>query len=170
MKFINILKPVFSLVFLFFIPIGCAHTNSHLKTRNSAPFVVLTDVEPVEIDTLDSTQTGIHNVDQMLAEAEYLCAEHRFTSADSLLREVVKVIGNPESDWLPDSGYLDMVIRIYTDLMPQDMSIPEEISVMVFQRDMFKSLDSIKFSPNDSAELAKMICRKDIIYEVPVRI
>ena len=169
MKITTILKPVISLAFLISILTGCAHTNSHVKTPEpETPFVVITEVDTAGADTLQSTETGSISVDQMLAEAEYLCAEKRFPEADSLLRSVVKVIGNPDADWLPDSGYLDAVIAIYTDLMPQEMSIPEEISIMVFQRDMFKSLDSIKFSPNDSAELAKLICRKDIVYEVPV--
>ncbi|NLG16086.1 MAG: LysM peptidoglycan-binding domain-containing protein [Fibrobacter sp.] len=152
---------------------GCAVTKPDLKQNNEekqeVPFVVITEVDTATAEISDSITTVAVTLSEMVSDAENLCSDAQFYAADSVLREVLRVIGNLNSEAeLPDSEYVTRMVKIYTEVMPPNFPIPEEIAVTVFQRQMFMSLDSIKLLPGDTIDLEKLMCRKDIIYNVPV--
>lgn len=111
--------------------------------------------------------------DSILGQARELCAYGYFTAADSLLRGLLteidlKLSEETANNLFTADEYLNEIASIYTDLMPSTIQTPDQIGVLVFQRQIQRSLDSIKITAQDSTMLAKLSCQKGISYDVPV--
>lgn len=165
--------PGFLSIYTFLLFSGCVTTRSSLEQYavvQDAPFVVITEVDTATAEIVEDTSSTISAaLSGMVDSAEVLCAEARYAEADSILKDVIRIVGNKnaEADF-PDSECVSRIAKIYAEVMPPNLPVPEEIAIMVFQRQMFRSLDSIKLLPSDSIDLEKIICRKDIVYDVPV--
>ncbi|MBN2035413.1 MAG: LysM peptidoglycan-binding domain-containing protein [Chitinispirillaceae bacterium] len=119
----------------------------------------------------DSVYYG--NPDDLIQEARALCGDGAFAAADSCLKQAVKAIGlmeetDEDTRWFPASKYIDVIVSIYNETMPDSFSIPEEIMMAVFQSQMLRSVDSMKVLPSDSLSVAAMTCLKNVTYDVPM--
>lgn len=109
---------------------------------------------------------------KMLEKAEEQCINTEFTKADTTLRLLLAAINQENQS--SDNGfpafeeYVSEISRMYGELMPETIAIPDEIAVDVFQRQMIHALDSAQFSANDSMLLAHFLTKPDIDFSVPV--
>jgi membrane-bound lytic murein transglycosylase D len=169
----TILLLIIAGIFLFS---GCSSTvkkQSILNVPERQPAVV--ELLSGEVDTgcssLQSPSIDEKELRQMLRQARGHAAETEFHSADSLCRIVYSSVteaGNFDSSFLPDR-YIDEVIAVYVELMPDTFPIPDEIAPQVFHLQLVGSLDSLQFTPEDSAFIAGVFDRSQkIAYDVPV--
>jgi hypothetical protein len=109
---------------------------------------------------------------ELIENARALCNEGNFAAADSNLKEAVLAIetidAEAENEWFPSSRYVDDIVSIYSEKMPSRYSIPDEIAMTAFQRQMVRSLDSMKIMPAESLTIATMGCQKNLVYDVPM--
>jgi len=61
------------------------------------------------------------------------------------------------------------IISIYAELMPSNYSMPDDISLIIFNRHLLETLlDSVKISPEDSVFLARLTSKAGVVYDVPI--
>ena len=117
---------------------------------------------------------AVEDPEWLIEQANTLCDESNYAAADSTLKRAVKSIeiieaeneGNEE--WFPSSQYLDEIVAMYTTRMPPQFSVPEDIALTAFQRQMGRSLDSMKLMPAESLAIAGAECQRGITYDVPM--
>jgi membrane-bound lytic murein transglycosylase D len=112
-------------------------------------------------------------IEFLLSSAENACQSYSFGEAHILLRKALASIKEKEEtgkEWTGADSLYNEAVRIYTEQMPGKYSdsIPEEISMLVFQKQLTQSLDTLKPSPNDSSILIKLTCQKGINYNFPI--
>jgi len=177
------------LIFLlsFATIIGCGSTEQHLsaldgtKTPSAQPDstdTVTADTEATADEEAEFDTTGIDedtaNEDpgEFIENAKTLCTEGNYAAADSNLIKAVHTIetidAENDGEWFPSSGYVDEIVSIYNEKMPSQYPLPDEIALAAFQRQMVRSLDSMKIIPAESLSLATMGCRKNLSYDVPM--
>lgn len=121
-----------------------------------------------------AADTVLENPEVLIETAKQACDSGNYASADSSLRRAVKSIENLDADntddeeWLPASRYLDDIVAVYTSKMPPPYTVPDDITMLAFQKQMVRSLDSLKFMPSDSLRIATMGCQKGLSYDVPM--
>ena len=121
------------------------------------------------VTTCDTTcdDTVAEDPDELIETAKQECTDGNYASADSNLKRAVKAIEILDADntdgeeWLPASRDLENIVAIYTDKMPPPYSVPENITMAAFQKQMVRSLDSLKFMPSDSLVLIAKQCQKN---------
>jgi len=65
--------------------------------------------------------------------------------------------------------YVSEIISIYAELMPSNYSMPDDISLIIFNRHLLESLlDSVKISPQDSVFFARLRNKTETAYDVPI--
>ncbi len=182
----------FCLVFAgCFLPItGCAfHTRMQsgsfvsLKPdsvwKSAAVPLVPGDTEVNADSFVDKYGTGVPNapecseIDFLLESAKSACKADSFGEAHILLRKALASIKEKEGDdrsWPDAENYSNEAARVYAEEMPPEYadSIPDEISMLVFQRQLSQSLDTLRLSPGDSIVLKKLVCQKGISYNFPI--
>ena len=110
----------------------------------------------------------------LIEEAAIACADSQFAAADSALQAAIVVIEATQDAADPlTNGYTSFytqIADIYADLMPTEYldKIPDRISVMVMEKVLARSMDSTRVSSQDSASMAKLLCQKGIVYDVPM--
>lgn len=112
-------------------------------------------------------------IDFLLEKAEEACSVDSFDEAHTLLKKALSSIKEKEeadAKWADQEVYYNDIVRIYTELMPDEYndSIPDEISILVFQKRLSSSLDTLKLTPNDSVVLSKLACQKGVSYNFPI--
>jgi membrane-bound lytic murein transglycosylase D len=112
-------------------------------------------------------------IEFLLNSAENACLSYSFEEAHILLRKALVSIREKEEsekEWSGADSFYNKAARIYTEQMPgrYSDSIPDEISLLVFQKQLSRSLDTLKLSPNDSIILKKLTCQKGITYNFPI--
>jgi membrane-bound lytic murein transglycosylase D len=112
-------------------------------------------------------------IEFLLASAENACLSYSFGEAHVLLRKAIASIKEKEEaekDWTEADSLYNETVRIYTEQMPEKYSdsIPEEISMLMFQKQLSRSLDTLRPSPTDSSILKKLTCQKGISYNFPI--
>jgi membrane-bound lytic murein transglycosylase D len=112
-------------------------------------------------------------IEFLLNSAENSCLSYSYGEAHTLLRKALASIKEMEEtgkEWPGADSYYNEAVRIYTEQMPGRYtdSIPDEISMLVFQKRLSQSLDTLKISPNDSIILKKLTCQKGISYNFPI--
>ncbi len=117
--------------------------------------------------------SNVADIDFLIASAEEFCQSDSFAEAHALLHKAIEEINEKseqDENFTGAESYLDDIARIYTDLMPQEYSdsIPEDISLLVFQRQLSSSLDTLKLTPEDSTILKNLTCQKGVSYNVPI--
>lgn len=126
-----------------------------------------------DLDTAEVDEDSVaEDPGDLIESARTLCTEGDFAAADSNLKKAVQAIEaideESDSEWFPASRYVDEIVSIYSEKMPAEYSLPDEIALTAFQRQMVRSLDSMKILPAESLSIATMGCRKNLVYDVPM--
>jgi membrane-bound lytic murein transglycosylase D len=173
-RFSHTLKISGLLILLFlFLFTGCS-SKVLKKPEGNKDFVVIAEQQAEEISEIDSLSGEKKNIsiEQMIANAKKLCNAKKYSQADSILKKIVSIIEHEnednEDEWLPVDDYLNEVIKIYSEDMPPDLDISDDIAALVFQKQMFTIMDSIKFTSEDSIIISRMFCRKNVQYDIPM--
>jgi membrane-bound lytic murein transglycosylase D len=186
------LHTFFGLGVLSLLLLSCASSN-----RLSSPTQKKSAAQPASIDTIrtavsaakdtvisaDSFVSKYSNdvpvtpdgsdIDFLIESAKEYCQADSFSLAHSLLRKALAEIKDKaEIDSSPaeSEGYYEEIAGIYTALMPSEYgdSIPDEISISVFQKQMAQSIDTMKLGANDSLIMKKLTCQKGVTYSFPI--
>jgi membrane-bound lytic murein transglycosylase D len=147
--------------------------------RSAAVPLVPGDTEVNADSFVDKYGTDVPNapecseIDFLLESAKSACKADSFGEAHVLLRKALVSIKEKEEDdrsWPDAENYSNEVARVYAEEMPPEYadSIPDEISMLVFQKQLSKSLDTLKLSHGDSIVLKKLACQKGISYNFPI--
>jgi membrane-bound lytic murein transglycosylase D len=180
-------QPITLLVFfmVLFTFIGCGSSKKQHSTLEKNDIIRIPDSMATASrgDSLagmaaDSAAAALEdtvygNPSELLEEAQLYCSEGEYDAADSTLKEAVKAIGSMDEEsengeWFPSSRYIDKIVTIYKEKMPDSFSIPEEITMAVFQQQMLRSIDSLNIMPSESLSQAVLYCQKGITYDVPM--
>jgi LysM domain./Transglycosylase SLT domain. len=117
------------------------------------------------------------DIDSLINGAEFACKNNDFEAAHMLLQEAlgdIKAIRSGDSGWTESEDYYENyfkdIARIYTELMPPmySDSLPEEISVAAFRKQLARSLDSIKVPASDSMLMHKIISQGKTTFNFPI--
>lgn len=149
---------------------GCALTRSSRKTatdNNSNPFFINTDIED-SLAISDQYSNSSDNPAELITAAKKYCNEKNFFQADSLLKIAIEIIGDRSSDSISYEEHLNEILSIYTEIMPPDFQIPEEIVTLAYEQKMFKSLDSMNYTSSDSIFMQSLLCGKSTSYDLPI--
>jgi len=158
-------------LFLF----GCAARNKTIPVIEEVQHEIVPVLEREDTDTVPNTviqQLELVDIDSLIIEAQKACNDSDFTNADTLLRRAIIALEKNEEYGIHDTSaaedYLDSIVRMYTEVMPPEINAPDDIAILVFQRQILLSLDTLETLPNDSIVLAKLSCQKGVEYDVPV--
>ncbi|KMQ50486.1 Membrane-bound lytic murein transglycosylase D precursor [Chitinispirillum alkaliphilum] len=153
---------------------GCATQNR--SDQKLAPIcTTINEIVIIEPDTDSShvyeEQLERENIDHLLDEALKAGQEENFSKADTILRNAVKLVETSreyaELSWFPVENYLNRIVEIYSNYMPEDYVIPDEISALVFQQRLLDALGTLEVKPEDSVLLYRL-SRERNNYDIPV--
>lgn len=147
---------------------GCAttrHSRKSFSIEKSDSLSVIADIEEPKFisDEFDS----IGNTTELINTARKLYEEENFIGADSVLKIVIESVGLLSSDSISFEASLNEIVEIYTEIMPEEFQVPEEIITLVNEQKMYKALDSISFT-SDSSFMQSFLCGKSTSYNMPV--
>jgi membrane-bound lytic murein transglycosylase D len=113
-------------------------------------------------------------IDFLIESAKNACMSDSFAEAGALLRKALLSIREKEDadrEWAGADSYYNDVARVYAEEIPGRYadSIPDDVSMLVFQKQLSRSLDTLKLSASDSAVLKKLSCQKGITYNFPIQ-
>lgn len=130
---------------------------------------------PPEIDSseiMEDKEEESGSIDDLLKKAKQSCAEKNYADADTLLQKAVRILEArlefADAEWFPLQDYIADIVLIYSDLMPQEYTVPDEISILAFKQQILESLGTFKISPSDSAFLHRLSHKKGTSYDVPI--
>lgn len=181
----------FGLCMLSALVLGCASSHRlapSAQKKTGIPFNTIKTTVPAVTDTLITVDSFVSkyskeipatpdesDIDFLIQSAKEYCQADSFSFAHSLLRKAlaeIKEKAEIDSSPAESEAYYDEIGAIYTDQMPSEYgdSIPDEISILVFQKQMAQSLDTMKLGPNDSLNLIikKLTCQKGVSYSFPI--
>ncbi len=147
---------------------GCATTRYSKKTfsiEKSDSLSISVETEPQVISNQFSD--SVSNPAELINAARILCAEGNFIGADSIIKIVIESVGLLSSDSISYETSLNDIVDIYTEIMPEEYQVPEEIITLVNEQKMYKTLDSISFT-SDSSFMQSLLCGKSTSYNLPV--
>lgn len=154
---------------VLFLITGCATTRYSKQTfsiEKSDSLSITADTEEPQIIS-DDFNDSIGNPAKLISTAKKLCEEKNFIGADSILKIVIENVGLLSSDSISYENSLNNIVEIYTEIMPEEYQVPEEIITLVNEQKMFKALDSISFT-SDSSFMQSLLCGKSTSYNMPV--
>lgn len=146
---------------------GCASTRYSNRfsadKSDSLSITVSTEESQFISDEFDS----IGNAAELINAARKLCDEKNYIGADSVLKIVIESVGLLSSDSISFETSLNDIVEIYTEIMPEEFQVPEEIITLVNEQKMYKALDSVSFT-SDSSFMQSLLCGKSTSYNMPV--
>ncbi len=112
-------------------------------------------------------------IDFLIENAKTSCKADSFAEAHALLKKAlasIKEKSEEDKAWEEAESSASVIASLYADRMPSEYldSIPDEISMLVFQRQLSRSLDTLRLSKNDSAVLKQVSCQKGIDFDFPI--
>jgi membrane-bound lytic murein transglycosylase D len=112
-------------------------------------------------------------IEYLLESAKTACKADSFAEAHAHLQKALRIIRQKAEDdktWADTETFSRTAAALYADNMPEEYSdsIPDEISMLVFQKQLSRSLDTLKLSETDSTVLKKLSCQKGISYNFPI--
>ena len=115
---------------------------------------------------------GVRAIDSLIESADSACDSEEWAAAHQLFLNAVELIRDLDENGADGSiieDYYKEIARRYTDVMPDAYgdSLPDEISLLAFQKQLGESLDSATISSADSLALQK-INQKKTTYDVPI--
>lgn len=157
------------LVCVFFLSIiGCATTrsNNSLSIGDPQPFAVTAEVDKSQ--SIPELSDTVNDPALMIEVSKNLCKQQKYSEADSILKIAIETIGLLSSDSTSFEEYLNEILAIYTEVMPSDIQIPDDIATLAYEQRMFRSLDSFSISTDDSSFMQNLLCGKSTSYDVPI--
>ena len=142
-------------------------------SNDIAPESKPTETEEFTVESTMSQQEKEISPSEMINQAREMCRKKDFYGADSLLQVVATFAADNDGLSIDDSiiapdRYLTEIMTIYTELMPDTFSVPDEVAYYLFQMQLKKSLDSMDFSPKDSMIVGEIMRNTGVVYDVPV--
>lgn len=138
-------------------------------------YVLEVDDSLVPVAFADTTTIpALAQAGDLIAQAQAHTEAEKFASAESLLASAVEILGTVEDTSLGATDSLELflgrITTLYSDILPSEYldSLPEEVSVMVMERVLTRSLDSLRVSTEDSSALSKLLCQKGVDYDFPM--
>jgi membrane-bound lytic murein transglycosylase D len=124
--------------------------------------------------SVNDTAPECSEIDFLLESARSACKADSFGEAHALLLKALASVrekADEDKSWADAESYSNDAARIYAEDMPEEYSdsIPDEISMLVFQKQLSHSLDTLKLSAGDSIVLKKLSCQKGISYNFPIQ-
>lgn len=172
--------------------LGCAsstHLASPARTRTVAQRLPIDTIRTSALTRKDTTISADSfvskysndvpvtpdesDIDFLIESAKEYCQADSFPLAHFLLRKALSEIKEKaETDSSPaeSEAYYEEIAGIYTNQMPSEYgdSIPDEISISVFQKQMAQSIDTMKLGANDSTIMRKLTCQRGVTYNFPI--
>lgn len=134
--------------------------------------MVAPEIDSSEILANEELEEETGNIDELLKRAKQACSDEKYEDADTLLKKAVLILENrlenAEAEWFPLQDYIDDIIAIYSDSMPEEFTVPDEISVIAFKQQILGSLDTLKISPDDSVFLYRLSNKQGTAYDMPI--
>ena len=146
-------------------------------TPHNKPNAVAATAELFQPDSSISTDTSTASddfgIDSLIEESQNDCQRNDFHEAHVLLKKAVasiKAIDESTGEWTESEDYYKEIANVYTNSLPQQYmdSIPEEVSLLIFQDQLANSVDSQNVSAADSALLQKILNEKSVTYDLPI--
>ena len=145
------------------MPLPDIPIDFRLDKSDSLSITVSTEESQFISDEFDS----IGNAAELINAARKLCDEKNYIGADSVLKIVIESVGLLSSDSISFETSLNDIVEIYTEIMPEEFQVPEEIITLVNEQKMYKALDSVSFT-SDSSFMQSLLCGKSTSYNMPV--
>jgi membrane-bound lytic murein transglycosylase D len=162
----------------FCILIGCA---SHRMTIREPKLVVIVSTSSTPAapqsrafaDTCGITDDSLSAIaDSLIENAQAACDSGDYATAHGLLKKAVQLISDNEENGDGDETekYYRRIAQCYTETMPSgyEDSIPDEISMVTFRRQLSRSLDTMQLSTLDSMMLQKSLNKEKGAYDIPI--
>ncbi|MDG5814520.1 LysM peptidoglycan-binding domain-containing protein [Chitinispirillales bacterium ANBcel5] len=157
---------------------GCASALKEQYTEDvAAPEPkVIEEVEIIDshLDSTEKYQEKVEsaNIDELLRYARKSYQNEEFKKADSVLKETIDLIrigiDYADMSWFPLEAYLDDIVYIYSNEMPEEFAVPEMISVLYFKKRLLSTLDTLEVQPEDSIILHKLSSQSEVSYDIPI--
>ncbi len=167
--YIKVIAVVFSLLLFS----GCGARLKTVPAEPQSDYSLEIEIIEPEIDSSYqyAEQLEQDSIPTLLEKALKASESEDFFQADSLLRQAVKLVETSrdydEISWLPVEQYLNAIVEIYTNHLPKDYPIPEQISVLVFQQRLYQSIGTLEVEPEDSLILLRLAAQSNH-FDVPV--
>jgi len=112
-------------------------------------------------------------IDSLVEESQNACQRNDYPEAHMLLKKAIaaiKSIDESSGEWSESEDYYKEIANVYTNEMPQLYmdSIPEEISLLIFQNQLANSAETLSVSPADSILLRTILNEKSVSYDIPI--
>jgi membrane-bound lytic murein transglycosylase D len=110
------------------------------------------------------------NIDSLIENAEAACESGDYAAAHDLLKEALQSIKeNGENGDETDKCY-KKIAQCYLESMPSEYedSLPDEISLVAFRRQLARSWDTLHISTLDSLMLQKNLNQEKASYDIPI--
>jgi len=158
---------------------GCA-SRAHLAPHSNLLVVVSPGAQaascrgasPQNDSGTAGQSLGLEAIDSLIQNADMACDSENWAAACTLLRQAVSNLHGLEEmgDGVESEEYYTRIASVYSDRMPETYadSVPDEVSLLAFQKQINESLDSITISGADSIALQAMIDRKKADYNIPI--
>jgi len=182
-----IFKNIYYCFLLIFIICLCSPRQFKNTTTNNTKSLYInsknTELDTIKEDTLlekyeysDYTIPYIpecSEIEFLISSAENACLSYKYEEANEFLQKALALLKQKkeyENALLQTDSLYSHAVRIYTEYMPKKYlnKIPEEISMLLFQKQMEKMFDTIKISKQESMLLNKISCQKEITYNFPI--
>jgi membrane-bound lytic murein transglycosylase D len=162
--------------------IGLAGCSGSLRTAATHSGSVVEDTVAQEIlealpdeELAGDSLCSRKEIDSLLERAILAAGDKSFCRADSLLKTAherlaasCQATGQPPE--LSPEALNEKLVSVYTDYLPASYldSMPENLSVMAFRRQLSLSLDSVTLEPQDSAILSSIHCQDATPYNIGI--
>jgi membrane-bound lytic murein transglycosylase D len=170
--------------FLLLTPALCVFCTScaaHRTALNAPKLIVMVStpavgITEVPLDKPDSSgifeEPSKNDIDSLIEIAQLACNNADYEGAHIFLQEAVQSIKDNE-DNLGDNeteDYYKKIANCYMESMPTDYedSIPDEISLLTFRKQLAQSLDVTKFSTSDSIMWQKNVAQEKADFNIPI--
>lgn len=160
---------------LFLLLTGCASNIAVMQqepiSESSVPKEVSLPGDDTPIgDSAEILLEPVPETDSPIKRAQELCSSGKFSEADSILRDYIQTQNQlSETESTDKSERIEQVIKIYSELMPADFPVPDEISALIFQQQLYSALDSINLSTGDvTSQIFNLSCMKETSFDIPV--
>jgi hypothetical protein len=155
---------------------GCA---SHRATIREPKLVVIVStqqspaapaVSAVSDTTAPSDAPFSGDIDSLIESAEAACESGDYPAAHALLKEALQTIKDNDENGDDAEKSYRKIAQCYIESMPSSYedSIPDEISLVAFRKQLSRSWDTLHISTLDSLMLQKNLSREKASFDIPI--
>jgi len=134
-------------------------TKARARLGNLQSDTIENGDDPVDTYGILSDSTPeCSEIEFLLENAQSACKADSFAEAHCLLQkalEAIKAKRENEKGWAEAESCSNLAAALYSDDMPPEYmdSVPDDISMLVFQKQLSHSLDTLKLTASDSVSL-----------------